>query len=436
MKSLQESCDQTKLHDSDRLVVVSAPHLQSILGAAIIAGSCYQTGRPFHITFVDPFVNVEEINALGVKHAKSTVLYIGTQNTGKKRLRKGKGYPLFIGCDFSSIHEEAPVIGNTAVVTAAAYVFASKKLSVSERALGLAGLGTISNKIALTKKRGAHQDLLKKAINQKLIEARKGFKVYGVNSVPLSDAFLYSINPYLPGISGNSRRVEQAFEDSGIPFPKRKLPITSLTNKEAQKLTQRLIQHIPAETIPDFLGQDYVVVREDIASPVRFHSSLKQLARLAWIRGLHGSLLSVLLGDRARQLRSLLDTQMFHSREVIRAVQRAEGLLEDQSTPPGSTEQGRIIDIKGVQNEILPDVGQIVLDTGPVDESVYFVMTTESYLAAVWRDSSLTNRLLDDLRKTGLGHRLTASNAVEVNDVSESTRDAVILALEKTVGKG
>ena len=436
MKSLKESCDQIHLKESQRFIIASSPHLQSLLGGAIVASSCFLTGRPFHITFLDSGVSVDEINTLRENHAKSTVLVIGVKVQGKKKLRKGKGFPLFIGSDFDIINEAIPRVGNTATVTAAAYVLAREKMSVNDDALGLAGFGTVSNKASVTKKRGAHQDLLKLAMKEGVIEERKGFKVFGANSVPLNDAILYSISPYLRGISGNSRRLEQALDDSDVPFSKRRMPITSLTNSEAQKLTSRLIQHIPAEIIPEFLGQDYVLVREEIGSPIRFHSSLAQLGRLAWIRGLHGSLMSVLLGDRARQLRTLLDTQMLHNREVIRGVQRVEDLLGNQTTIADVTEHGKIIDIKGLQSGVITDVGRIILNTDPIKDTSFLIITTESHLVAVWRDLGAFGEVLTDLRKAQITCRFTASNSLEMNDVSETTKQTVAQVLEKRTVRG
>ena len=198
------------------------------------------------MTSLEPVVTVEEVNALRKTHSKSTVILVGIDIVGKKRVRKGIGYPILVGGTHDSDHAESLRIGDDRTISAAAYIIARENLTTTSQELQLAAAATLVNNFSwskgfdvLAQLKGAAKSLVSSAQKENLIEEHRGYRIFGANFTPLNEVLEYSVRPFLQGWSGRHENCERTLEEADVPFPKLRMPISSLTNEEAKRLEKK-----------------------------------------------------------------------------------------------------------------------------------------------------------------------------------------------------
>jgi len=207
--------------------------------------------------------------------------------------------------------------------------------------------------------------------------------------LPLDEALLYSTHPYLATISGNQKVCDEILNESEIPIPKLRTPLSNLSTTEAQQLTSVLITRLNPSVIPKLLGTDYILTLERQTSPIRYVSGIEIMAKTAWTQNQPGAITSVLLGDRSRALRSLIDSHMEYHKDVITTVQRLESNLPVDSTTTTTT-----VTLTGSKTEILPDVGRIALESGIVDSVRPVALDNGETFTIVWPSPKLSSKMV------------------------------------------
>jgi hypothetical protein len=193
----------------------------------------------------------------------------------------------------------------------------------------------------------------------------------------------------LATISGNQEVCDAILNEAEIPIQKLRTPISNLNSSEAQRLTSVLITRLDPSTIPQLLGTDYIITRERDISPIRFVSGIETIGATAWTRNELGALISVLLGDRGRALRNLIDSHMTHHKDVISTIHRLESNLKGDSTTTTT-----IVTLTGSKIEILPDVGRIALESGIVDSVRPVALDNGEVYTIVWPSSKLNIKMV------------------------------------------
>jgi len=221
---------------------------------------------------------------LRAKYSSSAIIIIGIDILGKKKIKKGKGYPLIIGGTSESEQVNSFTLGTDSTVAAAGYAFAKSLKDTNDYNLQLAAAGSLLHGGMNESKKGANKDIIELAKNNGLIEERKGFKLFGVTMLPLDEALLYSTHPYLATISGNQKVCDAILNEAEIPIQKLRTPLSNLNSSEAQRLTSALITLLDPSTIPQLLGTDYIITRERDISPIRFVSGIETIGATAWTR--------------------------------------------------------------------------------------------------------------------------------------------------------
>jgi len=434
-KSLEKQSEQVTFRKDDHILIVSSPYPDATLSAALLSTAVLRANRALHITFTHPHLNVKEINNIRKTHPNSAVIAVGIEVIGTGRLKKGTSYPVFIGGKFHSKHNESPSIGVAADVAAAAYILAKEKFKVNDRALQLAAAGTLIHNTSNMPTKGASRRVIALAEKEGLLKERKGFKLFGSNFLPMIDTFLYSTFPYLKGISGVRERCEHILEEANIPISKRRGPITSLDTKEAQRLTSQLIPNLDSTAIPGVLGQDFAFPAESEESPLHFLSGIKVLSQSAWSRWNLGEAVAVWMGDRARTLRSFIDSHKAHTRDVIAGMQNLASSLGNTASEGSDLDRVVTIPLIGAHESVLPDIARIALQSYLVNRDGFVMLTTEACTEVAWGAKKVSlyqvTKAMDSL---GLVSVPTSASSLKLETTSSSEQKAAADALHSLGG--
>jgi hypothetical protein len=243
----------------------------------------------------------------------------------------------------------------------------------------------------------------------------------------MNEVLAYSIRPYLPNLSGRPEICDKIYEEADIPYPKLKTPLSSLTSEEAKRMNEQLLPKLDPSVIPQVLGQDFILSLENEASPARLLSGIRTIAETAWTLREPGASTAIWIGDRARVLRSLLDSYMAHSKEVIAGVERMVAILQESELE--RTDQPPLISQTEAHEEILSDVGRVVLEANYVDTDKLMVIS-DSSIFAIWKSGTISlQNLFRSLMSVGILPNATSSNSLRVNDTSEDTKSKIASAL-------
>jgi hypothetical protein len=425
-KSLKKQCIEIPFKDFEQVFLVSSPDTVSTLSAAVLCRASMKSGGSFHVSFEAPIVSIDRVNELRTNHESASIIFVGIDIIGKKKLRKGKSYPIFVGGKSKSDQVKSLTLGTNNTVPAAAYILAEEHLAALDYELQLAAGATLLHTGFIKLSPKVNKEIVEQAKEKKLIEERKGIRLFGFGFLPLDELLLYSTRPFIQGISGNQKACDTLLNEAEIPITKLRTPMSSLSNTEAQHLTQhltsRLLEQIGPSIIPHILGTDYILTREPETSPLRYLSGLEAIAETAWARQEQGAAMSVWIGDRGRALRSVIDTYLSHHKDVISTVQRLETKLKGVSTETSTS-----IEIAGVQGELLTDVGRIALQSGIVDPKRPLIITSDDSTVITWTDDSteITN-VLQVLQKMNLNPEPTSAKSLRIDGLPTESREDVL----------
>ena len=426
-KAIKSQYSELSFKSGRHVLIVSSSLPEPTVASAVLSKTILKTGNLFHITFVEPVLHAEEINKIRSIYSDSSLIVVGVDVADKKRIKKGKGYPVFIGGVHESEQAQSLCLGNERTVSAASYILADTIAKTGPEELQLAAAGTLLSGDS-AKMKGAAKEVISSAKKKGLIEAKKGFRLFGVNFMPLNEVLAYSIWPYLPNLSGRPEICDKIYEEADIPYPKFRTPLSSLTSEEATKMNEHLSLKLDPGVISQALGEDFVLSQESKASPVRLLSGIRVIAETACTLAETGASTAIWIGDRARVLRAFLDSYMAHSKEVIAGVERMVTILQDSETE--RTDQPYMVSQTEAREEVLSDVGRVVLEANYVDTDRLIVISEESSIFVIWKSGTLVLQdMFRSLLSEGILPHVTSSNSLRVYDTSEDTKSKIAGAL-------
>jgi len=399
------------------------------MSASLICRSILRSDGLFQLTFLEPVMTVEEVNALRKTHSKSTVILIGIDLAGKKRVKKGTGYPILVGGTHDSSQAKSLRIGDEHTISAAAYVIAKENLNATSQELQLAAAATLVGNFSwskgfdvLAQLKGAAKSLVSSAQKEKLIEEHRGYRIFGANFTPLNEVLEYSIRPYLQGLSGRHENCERTLEEADVPFSKLRMPISSLTNEEAKRLNGILLPNLDSNTTHYILGQDFSLAQERKESPMRLVSGIRSISEIALTLQEIGTSSAIYMGDRAQQLQSFLNSYLTYSRELIRAFQGLRMSLENEI--PEIRDSLAIIQTSEGKRKMLGDLGRIILETDLVLADMVMIFTEGEGISVTWRPGVVHLQSLLRIMKTkGINATTVSTNSILTDDTSKETRN-------------
>lgn len=160
---------------------------------------------------------------------------------------------------------------------------------------------------------GLNASIAEDAQRSGLIAVSKGLKLYGFESRPLVKSMEYTLNPYLPGLSGDEGACFKFLKNAGIEPRKQDgswRSISDLSNEEIRQVTSALIKYLISQGLSSqdaesVVGVLYTIKSEAADSPMsdarEYASSVNACGRL----GKYGLGVALCLGDRAGALTEL-----------------------------------------------------------------------------------------------------------------------------------
>jgi hypothetical protein len=436
LKSIRKQCEQINLRKNQRSLIICAPSSAATISSAILCKALLKFGGTFHISFVEQVLEVSSLNRIQKTYSAPTTFIIGVDVFGKKKIRKEKGYPIFIGGTHQSKQANIHSIGNKTNMPLIAYVLAEQKLQCEPDELQLAAIGILFRNKPENIPTKIGKAIVKLAEKEALIEGKKGFKLFGLHSQPLMETMIYSIFPYLSNISGDPETCEKILDDADIPFSKRRMPINELSTTETQRLTKQLIPRLNQATISQVLGQDFIITNERENSPIQTISSIRALALYSWNQWKIGSMFSIWMGDRSRTLRELVDSYLIHSKDVIAGFQDLEPKILQGNSESESTESISIYNIPGVSNTILSDLGRISFEQNLINKKDFLILISGLGIGVIWNlQETKLSKIILELKSVGLNPISSSPKSIRINETSEEVQQTLLNTL-KTITTG
>ncbi|MDF1537654.1 MAG: hypothetical protein P1Q69_01970 [Candidatus Thorarchaeota archaeon] len=389
------------------------------MATSILCRASLKTNTLFHAKFIDPLVSAEVITKQFSDKSNSLLAAVGLDVYGTMPDKKAHFVPVgcFFHSDLTSVEKTSPEFPLSALT----YTFANETMNVDTGDFVLAILGSIlENKANVISK-----ELVETGTQNKLILPRKGIKIPGANFLPLETTFLNNIHPYLDGLSGVPKTCQKVFTDADLPYSKRAKPLSQLTNEEATQLTSALLPYLSAGTIPRILGSDYELPMENPASPMRYTSSIASLGQFIWSQKMMGLFLGILIGDRARQLSSLVERYIEYSNNTIKGVQNLSVVMNETESQILSSDLFVSISNLDIPDTTFADVGRILLET-TLENKKFVVLRTSQSISIAWtKEFSLVPTMATFLERD-IPLISTSSTSIRVLDSSDATHTKIM----------
>jgi RecJ-like exonuclease len=219
---------------------------------------------------------------------------------------------------------------------------------------------------------GLNKEILKDAQNLGKINVSKGLRIWGRYTRPIHKALEYSVDPYLPGISGSESAAVQFLQELGISLKNenRWRTIADLTDEEQKKLADGIIiERIRGNCDnPEYIFGD---VYELPANPGEFKDA-NEFATILNACGKMGKAyvgLRLCLNDQAAfsKIRGILEN---YRSEVGKAVNIVYGMIEKKQI----VEKNCIYVLAGntISEHIISNVISIVRHSGMLPDKPLF----------------------------------------------------------------
>ncbi len=429
LKTLIKQTRALDLKSSERVAIFSGPSPQAITATAILCRALQRNDILFHVRFVDIVPDLSLLSIYIKQISGDQFVMVGCELSGPVDMDDRKSLVLIGSSQGAS---EYPSVGTTICAPASAYALAQTISEVKREDLQLAAIGSIIRDHYVSD--GASAEVVKLAESDKIVEERKGLKLFGTNFLPLNQVFNLSIYPYIHGLSGNPQACEKILDKADIPLGKRTKPITSLNTKEVQKLTQELMQIDMANkvsVIKSMLGRDYIFKLEMGTSPLLFLSGIIPLFHASWCRWELGMATATMLGDRARMLDEIVSTYKNHSYMVIMAMKQ---IYENHATDTEDSASSTIFcpdkPVQGISRVALPDVARTLYEVGLVSTDVPIILNSDDGACVSWSaDMYSYSSALIELRKAGLNPRSATEQSIILSNTVRDPKDILSLLM-------
>jgi len=328
--------DLSRLSRDEEVLVVTHLDADGLSAGSIMLQALLGMGFPAMVRVVKQLdeVVVSEINASPQRSIVFTDL-----GSGQKTLLKGiKGKKLFL------VDHHQPEAGEDGLFELNPHPFGidgSKEISAAGTAYILAtaidpansslanlaivgALGDIQDKGERGTLTGINAKIAEEAEKAGTLTVKKGLRLYGFESRPLVKCMEYTLDPYLPGLSGDEGACYKLIKDLGIDPRKPDgswKSVANLSREELKSVINGLIKYLVGHGLTSreaesVVGVVYVFKAEGSDSPLRdareFASSLNACGRL----GRYGLGISICIGDRDRALNELKEILAVYKRTI------------------------------------------------------------------------------------------------------------------------
>ena len=149
-----------------------------------------------------------------------------------------------------------------------------------------------------------------------------------------------------------------------------------------------------------------------------------------------GLLLGVFVGDRARQLNTLVDSYHQHTRETIAGIAELSIALSEPDSGAIDTEQYISVSIHESPESVFPEIGRITLESDLAKNKKFLVLSSEKSITVVWTSSLALNSLLPAFVEKNIPFLTTSVQSVRIPSKSEEIYKKAIEAVKHVLSEG
>jgi len=309
----------------ESVLIISHLDADGLAAGSILFSALVRSGAQPHLRIVKQLEGevIKEISAMKPKYAVFTDMGSGQKSLLKdlvetKPIVVDHHQPEKSDMDLLEVNPHLSGFDGSNDLSAAgtAYLVA-KKMAESNSDLStlaiVGALGDIQDKGERGAFVGVNSIIAEEAVKMGLMTVKKGLRLYGFESRPLVKCMEYTIEPFLPGLSGDEGACYKLLKGIGID-PRRQdggwKSVSDLTKDELRTVINGMIKYMISQGMTSreaesIVGAVYVLNNELPETPLRdareFASSINACGRL----GKYGLGVSICLGDRGNALSEL-----------------------------------------------------------------------------------------------------------------------------------
>jgi RecJ-like exonuclease len=152
---------------------------------------------------------------------------------------------------------------------------------------------------------GLNADILKDAVESKVIEVTQDLVFFGRQTRPIHRAIASTTDPFLPGLSGEEDRCLALLDAAGIPtkVDDRWRTISDLSIDEKRRIVDKIIEHtisskVKGEIVLNLIGSVYTLTREEPGTSLRDAREFGTLLNACGRMNRAGLGIAIGIGDR------------------------------------------------------------------------------------------------------------------------------------------
>lgn len=327
LKKFARKFGENLFETESNINLIISPTIDNICAAGILTKLFYEKKIGCHISFLTNTKNQINISKssyssyciIGKKDYSSIISLIKNKSDSKfflieKSFKKGEENIFSNLKDFFSLSLDNVDIDTYDSTNAALAYFVAEFIDdkytrfsdlVILSALGEKQIDTSSQKL-----RGLSRLILEEGIKSQNIKVEKGTKLVGRKSEPIHLALKYSINPFLPGLTGNEKACTSFLSKQGIKMRDADgewRTLSDLSIDEVRKLNDGLISLLMSnnersvQETYKLIGPVYIFTTEPKEKLTRNAEEYLRLIEGACLKKKYSLAMALVLGDRKRQ---------------------------------------------------------------------------------------------------------------------------------------
>jgi len=214
------------------------------------------------------------------------------------------------------------------------------------------------------------------------LEVTKDLLFYGRETRPLHRALASTVEPFIPGLTGEEDKTLGFLINLGIPLKEddRWRTIADLKTEEKQTIFSKITmylssQGLPAASILQLIGNVYTFLKEDRRTPLRDAREYGSLLNACTRMEQEGVAVSICLGERGTSLEEAQRVFNEYRKTLARCI---DGILKDRKRTV-ELENICVIRCEGIVDEkVLSPVTSIISSSGTIGSSKPIIALTKT----------------------------------------------------------
>ena len=337
----------SELKKRDDFVVLFHYDADGCSAGAIMCKALEREGKKFEAKWVKQLYSedIEEIRGLGKNY-----VFVDFGSSYLPELKKAFGKNFFVldhhqtggNSGFHLNPMNFGINGGTEISSAGVAYLVAKEINPENKDLcALAIVGACGDmQDSRGKLEGLNAEILKDAVESKMVSVKEDLRLYGRISRPLTQFLMFSSNPIIPGLTASEQACIDFLKQNHIPMKRNEkwLSYEDLGIDYKKRLVTALMIHMQKHGVQEWkmremIGEVYTLEKEQPKSPLR---DAKEFATLLNATGRHAKAeigLKVCMGDREKGYIEALALLQEHRRELREGIElmQKKGIKEEKN---------------------------------------------------------------------------------------------------------